>query len=142
MAKKKKAKKAKLPKRIGGIKIPKSIRNSSGPFAALLDSKVGREAAAAGLVAIAGSLLGSDAARRTAGAVGHGAHDAGTGAADALGTIGKAAGSVVAEAARRVLPAALTDKPNTDPGPDTAGGASGPEPERRRVKDDGKHRNH
>ena len=56
------SKKHKLPKRIAGIKIPKALRKGSmGRFMA---SPLGREAAAAALIAAAGALSGSPSPRR------------------------------------------------------------------------------
>ncbi|MCM8729656.1 hypothetical protein ACFO8O_01550 [Hephaestia sp. GCM10023244] len=46
-----KTKKTKLPKQIAGVKIPKKLRKKGGKLLAALDTPVGRDLAAAGLMA-------------------------------------------------------------------------------------------
>jgi hypothetical protein len=74
MAKKdKQAKTPKLPKRIGGVKVPKELRKAGGGAARLLDHPIVGELVTAALMAAAVALSENKEARH---AVGEGASDA------------------------------------------------------------------
>ena len=51
-----KDKKAKLPKRIGGLKLPKELRRTGGRIADMVNSPAGRELIAAGLTMAAAAV--------------------------------------------------------------------------------------
>lgn len=112
MAKKKN--KTKIPKRIAGIKIPKSLRKSGGPIIGLLATPHGREAAAAALSAAATALIGTPAGRQAAGEAGSAAAGAGSALVGGLESVGQAAGAALRQAAQSVLPSAVTDDANRD----------------------------
>lgn len=66
-----KGKKAKLPKKIGGLKLPKELRKAGGKLAKVAASPAGRELIAAGLglaAAAATAAVEKDRARRRAAA--------------------------------------------------------------------------
>jgi hypothetical protein len=71
MAKQKKdKKKAKLPKQIGGVRVPKELRGAGGKALKLAkDHPVLGEAVAAGLLAAAAALMEKDEAKRAPGKV-------------------------------------------------------------------------
>lgn len=102
-----KKKKKALPKKIAGVKIPKTLRKSAGSLEAMLETRLGREILASGLMAMAGSLLGSKNVRHAAADAGHDAVDAGSAVAQAAGELGRAAGERLADAAKHVLPESL-----------------------------------
>jgi len=104
-----KAKKIKIPKRIAGIKVPKTLRKSGGSLAGLLQTPHGREIAAAALSAAAAALLGTNKAREVAGDAGSAAVGAGLTIAGGLESAGHAAGTVLREAAHSILPASVVD---------------------------------
>ena len=81
--------KAKLPKQVAGVKVPKRLRKSGKSFAGLFKSPLGREILADALVAAAGAAAAALVRNRPSAAE---VKDAG----------------VVAEAARQVLPTSLT----------------------------------
>jgi hypothetical protein len=104
--------KTKLPKTVAGVTVPKRLRKPGKSLAGLFKSPLGREILAEALVAAAAALRRN---RPSAGEVkGAGVAMAGAGASAAVGAkdvaqsaVG-AVGSVVAEAARQVLPSSLT----------------------------------
>jgi hypothetical protein len=98
----KKAKKAKLPKKLGGVKIPKELR---GAAAAIAAHPVISDIVAAGLIAAAAALTESKDVRTAAKAAGEGADDA---AADAARKASKA--KKVVKAAAGAMGAALLDE--------------------------------
>ncbi|HZY21544.1 MAG TPA: hypothetical protein VFE80_03995, partial [Beijerinckiaceae bacterium] len=96
MAKKKasKGKSAKMPKKIGGTKVPKEVRSAGDMLASLVTSPMARELVADALIAVAGVLAGNKAV------AGAGA-EAASGAKDIGQTATGAVAEVVAGAARR-----------------------------------------
>lgn len=98
----KKAKKAKLPKKVGGVKIPKELR---GAAAAIAAHPVISDIVAAGLIAAAAALTEGKDVRKAAKAVGEGADEA---AADATRQASKA--KKVVKAAAGAMGAALLDE--------------------------------
>lgn len=96
--------KAKLPKRIAGVKIPKTLRKSAPALGAFLATPAGREAVAAGLVAMAGALAGTKQGRHAVAAAGDSVADASTTAVGTLSTLGEATVAAAGEVARAVLP--------------------------------------
>ena len=87
----KKAKKAKLPKKVGGVKIPKELRSAAAAIAA---HPVISDIVAAGLIAAAAALTDQKGVAKAAKATGEGAQDAAT------------AGARKASKAKRVVTAA------------------------------------
>ena len=89
------AKAFKLPKKIGGVKVPKHLRKSSKSLAGFLESPLGREVIAAALTAMAGVLASNRQAREAVADTGRDVGHAGSKAAGAVGTVAR----TVAEAA-------------------------------------------
>ena len=58
-------KNAKLPKKIGGVKIPKKLRKSGSKLIEAANTPAGRELLAVGLVAAGGALAKAQQKRRT-----------------------------------------------------------------------------
>ena len=102
MAKKKasKDKSAKMPKKIGGTKVPKEVRSAGDMLASLVTSPIARELVADALIAVAGVLAGNKKTREAV---------AGAGAEAASGAkeLGQTATGAVAGAARRILPSSM-----------------------------------
>lgn len=78
---KSKSKKSKIPKQIGGIKIPKELREATERLAKWAESPLARQMMAAGLTAAAAALSETQTAQRAAKAAGDGATKAATKAA-------------------------------------------------------------
>lgn len=70
---KSKSKKSKIPKQIGGIKIPKELREATERLAKWAESPLARQMMAAGLTAAAAALSETQTAQRAAKAAGDGA---------------------------------------------------------------------
>jgi hypothetical protein len=87
----KKAKKAKLPKKLGGVKIPKELR---GAAAAIAAHPVISDIVAAGLIAAAAALTESKDVGKAAKAAGEGADDAARKASKAKKVVKAAAGAM------------------------------------------------
>jgi hypothetical protein len=105
--------KTKLPKTVAGVTVPKRLRKPGKSLAGLFKSPLGREILAEALVgAAAAAAVTLRRNRPSAGEVkGAGVAMAGAGASAAVGAkdvAQSAVGSVVAEAARQVLPSSLT----------------------------------
>jgi hypothetical protein len=116
VAKKDKSKgKGKVPKTIAGVKVPKALRK--GLVGSMLDNPRTREILADMLLAAAGAAAAALVKHRPSGQqiadAGEAVADAGAGAAtatrDAVQGAAGAVGEVVAEAARQILPASLTE---------------------------------
>jgi hypothetical protein len=158
----KKAKKAKdksaLPKKVAGVKVPKSLRKNSDSLSSLIASPLAREVVADALIAIAGALAGNKKSReavtkaasnaaKTGARAGSAAMEAGADAAaatrDAAATATGAVAEVVTEAARRVLPASLTGEDGKK-GRDESRYAHlvDPEGQKKRKKTRDKHQGH
>jgi hypothetical protein len=107
--------KAKLPKIVAGVKVPKAIR-SSGLLDELLNSELGREILAEALVAAAGAVAAVLIKKRPRAnqivQAGHAVTDRGakvaSGTHDLAQTAVGAVTEVVADAARHILPTSLT----------------------------------
>jgi hypothetical protein len=106
-----------VPKRIGGVKIPKKMRKGAEAFASLLTTPESRKIAADILIAVAGVLAASARPGQAAVDSGEKARKASSGTKTAHGEspMGNAARAatgavvdVVSEAARHILPAART----------------------------------
>jgi hypothetical protein len=100
-----KGKKAKLPKRIAGIKVPKALRKSGGSLAGLVESPAGRKVLAEALMAVAGVLMGGKAAQeagagKAAARAGHGVAETGSGLGHVLRDVAGATVGAVAEVVR------------------------------------------
>lgn len=110
-AKGKKAKKdTGVPKKVAGVKVPKSVRQSNS-LSTLFNSSLGREILADALIAAAGAAAAALTRTRPAQQAGHAVADAGSQAAsatsDAVQTASAAVAGVIGEAARNFLPASL-----------------------------------
>ncbi|WP_420138819.1 hypothetical protein [Sphingomonas sp.] len=90
MAKKDKA--ARLPKKVGGVKLPKQLRKSAGVMAELAQNPIAREVVSAALIAGAGAL----AKRKIKGAAAPTAPKAG-GELDTLIAQGREVGNMLAQ---------------------------------------------
>lgn len=97
------AKSLKIPKMIAGVKVPKRFRRSGKSLVHLLDSPIGRQAAAAALTAAAGVLAGTNRNLR------HGVEQAGetvahaaTQSGDLVRSMAETAVGAVADTAREI----------------------------------------
>ncbi len=108
--------KAKLPKTIAGVKVPKAVR-TSGLLDELLNSPLGREILAEGIVAAAGAVASVLMKKRPSAdqvaQAGETIVDTGAEAASATKDLAQTAvgavTEVVADAARHILPGSLTE---------------------------------
>lgn len=102
-----KAKKAKVPKHIGGVKIPKTLRDTGKAAIKLSRNPAARQLLTAGLAAAASAVASNERARKAtvAGAreAGDSMSDAADNAADAAGKIGAALIGAATSAAQRFL---------------------------------------
>ncbi|TPG21032.1 hypothetical protein EAH87_06730 [Sphingomonas koreensis] len=103
---KKRSKTTKLPKTIGGVKIPKQVRKSGGELLAKVNSPLGRELLAAGLVAAGAALAKKDAVRGATGEAMTGAVDAQEVGARMAAQIGGVVGAAANAALDRIFGAA------------------------------------
>jgi hypothetical protein len=107
--------KAKLPKTIAGVKVPKAIR-TSGLLDELLNSPLGREILAEAIVAAAGAVASvlmkkrpsADQVAQAGEAIVDTGAEAVSATKDLAQTAVGAVTEVVADAARHILPSALT----------------------------------
>ena len=108
--------KAKVPRKVAGVKVPKAVRKSR-LLDELLTSELGREILAEALVAAAGAVASVLIKKRPSAAqiaqAGHAVTDRGAEAASATKDLAQSAvgavTEVVADAARHILPGTLTD---------------------------------
>jgi len=109
---KKKSKKSQ--KAVGGMKLPKTLKNS-GAFAALFNSQLGREILADALIAAAGAAAAALVKNRPSmqqvkdagGAVAEAGSETASATKDVMQTAAGAVAGVVTEAARNFLPSTL-----------------------------------
>ena len=107
--------KAKLPKTIAGVKMPKAVR-TSGLLDELLNSPLGREILAEAIVAAAGAVASvlmkkrpsADQVAQAGEAIAATGAEAASATKDLAQTAVGAVTEVVADAARHILPSALT----------------------------------
>jgi hypothetical protein len=92
-------KKSKIPKKIAGVKIPKTLRKQGKGLAAMIDTPTGRALAAEVLMAVAGVLAGTKSGRKAAAHAVDDAADAATDLRDAVGVVG----GTIADATRKAL---------------------------------------
>src|SRR3954447_22328099 len=124
MAKKaSKGKSAKMPKKIGGTKVPKEVRSAGDVLASLVTSPMARELVADALIAVAGVLAGN---KKTREAVAGAGAQAASGAKEIGQTATGAVAEVVAGAPRR-------PRPPRPPRPPPPPAASCPRPCRART---------
>lgn len=111
-----------LPKRVGGVKLPKKLRKSGEALASLLATPAARQMAADVLIAVAGALVATKRPKQVENLAGslsgagsaaaEGRTKAAASTADAAQSTSGAVAEVVAEVARRVLPGSLAgDEP-------------------------------
>lgn len=103
MSKKKGKGTHKLPKRIAGVKVPKTLRKSGGSLGAMASSPLGKEIVASGLIAIAATIAGSDAGRKSARQAKHGLKDMKRGGEHRAGDVGHAVATAVNSVMERWL---------------------------------------
>jgi len=118
---KKKAKK--LPKTIGGMKIPKKARKQGGELLAKINTPVGRELLAAGLVAAGAAMARREETRKAAAKMTGEAEDAATKGARLASEIGGIVGAAANAALDRLLGAGKgegSDRPEGPPAGSTA----------------------
>jgi hypothetical protein len=101
-----KSKKSGVPKKVAGVKVPKSVRQSKS-IGTLLTSDLGREILADALIAAAGAAAAALTRTRAARTAGNAVAEAGAGTGDLVQTAAGAVATVVTEAAKNILPAAL-----------------------------------
>jgi hypothetical protein len=116
MAKKKK-KAARLPKRIAGVKIPKAVRKSGGALLGQVNTPLGRELIAAGLVAAGAALAKKDEVRRGARLVAEEAEDAAELGARMASQIGDVVGAAANAALDRLFGKTKGEEPADPPTP-------------------------
>ncbi len=92
----------KLPKKIGGIKVPKELRKGGESLLALVNQPLAREIAVAAVLA---GLAASKDAQRAAGKARAEAGEAAADAAEKVDWIGPAVAAAAAEAGRRLVDA-------------------------------------
>ena len=92
--------KVKIPKRVGGVKVPKKVRKQAKKALKLTESSAVRDLALAGLTLAAEAML--DRGRAAAAAAGRAAPSARRAGLDAL-DLGEVVHAAVAEGARRFL---------------------------------------
>ena len=99
----------KLPKRIGGVKIPKKLRKRGAAIYELVNEPMVRTVAAnmiaAGLLAAADALAKSEPAEKAGKKARHAAREAGEATADSAGQGAIEVGNVLAFAARQAAKA-------------------------------------
>jgi hypothetical protein len=134
MAKKKasKGKSAKMPKKIGGTKVPKEVRSAGDMLASLVTSPMARELVADALIAVAGVLAGN---KKTRDAVAGAGAQAASGAKDLGQTATGAVAEVVADAARRILPSSMSGENDARQGKRATEDAAIPGNGRKKRKD-------
>ncbi len=101
-----KGKKARIPKRVAGVRIPKEIRKSASPLLALVESQTGRALAAEILIAVAGVLSGRSLAKEGPAHAGQDIVRAASGTGHAMQGIAEAAIGAAARALHDALPSA------------------------------------
>src|SRR5207244_3777188 len=92
-----KEKAARLPKKVGGVKLPKQLRKSAGIMAELAQSPIAREVVSAALVAGAGALAKRRIKDASARATATPPHKPGGGEFDSLIAQGKDVGNMLAQ---------------------------------------------
>ncbi|MGN6374116.1 MAG: hypothetical protein ACTHMG_01030 [Sphingomonas sp.] len=101
--KKKKQKGAKLPKEIAGVTIPKPLRKQGSALLAQINTPLGRELIAAGLVAAGTALARRDEVRRAVADSAEGAEDAAAAGARVATQIGGIVGAAASAAFDQLL---------------------------------------
>lgn len=104
-----KGKAAKAPKSDTGVRLPKNFKLSGETLASLISSPVVREMAADVLIAVAGALAANRRPQKAAENLADNASDAASAAVGGAKTATEAVASVVAEAARRILPSSPSE---------------------------------
>ena len=96
------AKKAKLPKRIAGVKIPKKLRKRGGELAVLLDNPLVADIVAAGLLLAADRLASKPKVKKAGKAAKHGAEDTAEAAEDGVAKLASVLSFAAREGARAI----------------------------------------
>jgi hypothetical protein len=100
------AKKAKLPKRIGGVKIPKKLRERGAPLYALMGNPMVRNVVAdmlaAGLLAAADAMSRQPKVKKAGKATKHAMEDVGEAAGTGAANVGKVLAFIAREGAHAI----------------------------------------
>jgi hypothetical protein len=112
--------KSKLPKKVGGVSVPKMLRKN--PLVALFDSPQGREILADALLAAAGAAAAvlvknrpsTQQVAKAGGAVADAGMDAAVGTRDTVQGAAGVVANLVTEAAQHILPTSLTGADDED----------------------------
>lgn len=115
--------KVKVPKRVGGIKIPKAVREAGKSALKLAETPAVSETVAAALLAAAAALRDPPATKRAAGAAADAAGEAGQ---DAI-RLGDSLRKMAIDMARRTLDAWESSEPARAPHEGQSGGGKGPD---------------
>ncbi|HEX8513709.1 MAG TPA: hypothetical protein VF688_11460 [Allosphingosinicella sp.] len=115
--------KVKVPKRIGGVKVPKSVREAGKSALKLAERPAVGETVAAALLAAAAALRDPPATRRAAGVAADAAGEAGQ---DAI-RVGDSLRKMAIDMARRTLDAWESSEPARAPHESQSGGGNGPD---------------
>ena len=115
--------KVKVPKRIGGVKVPKAVREAGKSALKLAESPAVSETVAAALLAAAAALRDPPATKRAAGAAADAAGEAGK---DAI-RLGYSLRKMAIDMARRTLDAWESSEPAEAPHEGRSGGGKGPD---------------
>jgi hypothetical protein len=115
--------KVKVPKRIAGVKVPKSVREAGKQALKLAERPAVSEAVAAALLAAAAALRDPPASKRAAGAAANAAGEAGQ---DAI-KLGDSLRKMAIDMARRTLDAWESSESARAPHESQSGGGKGPD---------------
>jgi hypothetical protein len=115
--------KVKIPKRIAGVKVPKSVREAGKSALKLAERPAVSETVAAALLAAAAALRDPPATKRAAGAAADAAGEAGQ---DAI-RLGDSLRKMAIDMARRTLDAWESSEPARAPHESQSGGGNGPD---------------
>lgn len=115
--------KVKVPKRIAGVKLPRSVREAGKSALKLAERPAVSETVAAALLAAAAALRDPPATRRAAGAAADAAGEAGQ---DAI-RLGDSLRKMAIDMARRTLDAWESSEPARAPHEGRSGGGNGPD---------------
>ena len=125
-------KKIRLPKKIAGVKIPKSLRKSNLSLAGLLKTPEGRETVAGVLTAVAGALLTDRHTRHAVANAGHEVAKTGAQATSATGNIVRDVADMATGVVAKAVHHAISPSPSGSPQPSS--GPSEPAPSGRGAR--------
>jgi hypothetical protein len=124
-----KKKSTKLPKRIAGVKIPKKMRKQGGEFLARVNTPLGRELLAAGLVAAGAAMSKRDTVRKAAATAADEVEEVAEDAAAKGARVASQIGSVIGAAANAAMDRLFGPEGVRETEPQDSPAAEGVEPE-------------